>query len=151
MVRPIRFGIVGTGMIAHVVANAMSLAADVQLHAVVSRNQRKADAFSQKCGATVAYSDWRALVADENIDVIYVATPTAGREEICLAAIANGKHLISEKPFLNGGSARRIADAAQRQGVAFMDATHFSHHPRTEVVHQRIADHLGKAKSRWLH
>lgn len=142
----IRIGIVGTGMIAQVIARASQRAEGVKLYAVASREQTRAMAFAQTHGAVAAYAEWQALVEDPQVDAVYVATPTAGREAICLAAIARGKHLISEKPFLDAASARRIASAARDAGVAFMDATHFTHHPRTVTVRRHLAERLGGAQ-----
>ncbi|QSP94914.1 Gfo/Idh/MocA family oxidoreductase [Marinobacter salinisoli] len=141
---PIRIGIVGTGMIAGVIANAIKQSDHGHLVAVASRRHERAAEFAQEHGIAEAYGSWQELVQAKGIDAVYVATPTAGREEICLAALNAGKHLISEKPFLNAESVKRIASAAEARGLSFMDATHFTHHPRTQAVVKTQQADLGR-------
>lgn len=142
----LRFGIIGSGMIAGVIAKAIQQAPSAQLVAVASRREESARAFAQAHNIPSVHADWQALVQAGDIDVVYVATPTAGREDICLAALDYGKHLISEKPFISADSARRIAARAQAKGLAFMDATHFTHHPRTAEVQSRQDKLIGTAR-----
>jgi predicted dehydrogenase len=142
----LRFGIIGSGMIAGVIANAIHQAPSAQLVAVASRRQTRASEFAQEYKIPTVYTDWQELIQAADIDVVYVATPTAGREEICLAALQSGKHLISEKPFISADSARRIAAQAEGKGLAFMDATHFSHHPRTAEIMRLQETKIGKAQ-----
>lgn len=130
----VRIGIVGSGMIAGVIANAIKRSDFGRLSAVASRREERAQEFAREQGIDLVFPTWQALAASNEVDAIYVATPTAGREEICLAVLEAGKHLISEKPFLNVESAKRIAEMAATRGLAFMDATHFTHHPRTQAV-----------------
>ncbi|NHI00224.1 Gfo/Idh/MocA family protein [Oceanimonas sp. MB9] len=139
----VQFGIIGSGMIAGVIARAIHQADGATLKAVASRRQEKAAAFAQEHHIPLVFTDWQQLVQSDDIDAVYVATPTAGREEICMAVLEAGKHLISEKPFLNQGSVTRIAALAKAKGLAFMDATHFSHHPRTAEVIRRQQSELG--------
>ncbi|PKF70059.1 gfo/Idh/MocA family oxidoreductase [Pseudomonas fluvialis] len=142
----LRFGIIGSGMIARVIAKAVQQAPSAQLVAVASRREESARVFAWEHDIPSVHADWQALVQADDIDVVYVATPTAGREEICLAVLDNDKHLISEKPFISADSARRIAARAQAKGLAFMDATHFTHHPRTAEVQSRQDKLVGKAQ-----
>ena len=140
----IRFGIIGSGMIAAVVAKAIQQSANASLVAVASRRPEKAREFAAEHGIPMVLEDWEQLIQEDSVDAVYIATPTAGREEICLAALEAGKHLISEKPFISSASVKRIAAFASSKGLAFMDATHFSHHPRTQaVIHSQQAE-LGR-------
>lgn len=129
-----RFGIIGSGMIAGVIAKAINQSTVATLKAAASRRPENAQAFAQEHNIPLVFTGWNQLVASEELDAVYVATPTAGREEICIAVLEAGKHLISEKPFLNSASVKRIAALAEAKGLAFMDATHFTHHPRTAEV-----------------
>ncbi|WP_020415166.1 Gfo/Idh/MocA family protein [Microbulbifer variabilis] len=139
----IRFGIVGSGMIAGVTAKAIDQATGARAVAVSSKHFDRAKKFASEHKIAKVFKSWQQLVEARDIDAVYVATPTIGREEICLAALENGNHLISEKPFLNGLSARRIANQAQSRGLAFMDATHFTHHPRTKQVIKQQQKSIG--------
>ncbi|WP_445361619.1 Gfo/Idh/MocA family protein [Microbulbifer sp. EKSA005] len=139
----IRFGVVGTGKIADFTARAISQADSASLSSVASRRHSGAKEFAHEHGIPNVYPDWRSLVEAEDSDAIYVASPTTSREEICFAALANHKHLLCEKPFLNTASVDKIAAKAQSEGLAFMDATHFTHHPRTARIIQWEKKYLG--------
>src|SRR5439155_2226850 len=81
------------------------------------------------------------------VGAIYVATPTAAKEAIALAAVAAGKHILVDKPFRDRASVARMVKAAAARGVAFMDATHFVHHPRTAAIRAATAEKLGSPRS----
>ena len=147
MKKDIRFGIVGTGMIAEVIAKAIADADNAELMAVSSRQLDTAQTFAQKYGAIQAFDSWQAMVAWEGIDAVYVAVPTAVEESVCIAAAQAGKHLLADKPFANLASLQRITAACRAKHVAFMDATHFVHHPRTHHIHQHIADTIGTVQA----
>jgi len=149
---PCRFGIVGTGMIAAVVADALAGAERAVLTRVASRSRDRAAAFiadrpQTEHPAAEPVEGWQALIAGEAVDAVYVATPTVAKEEIALAAIAAGKHVLVDKPFLDAASAQRMADAAAAAGRVFMDATHFVHHPRTLAVREATAERLGATRA----
>lgn len=141
-----RFGVVGTGFIANVVANALRQT-DSSLVAVASRCHESACAFADKHGGVKVFESWRELVAWDGLDAVYVATPTSVREEICIAAAQNKKHVFAEKPFASLLSLQKITQACQANGVAFMDATHFVHHPRTRQLKQEIAERIGRVEA----
>ncbi|MFA0812586.1 Gfo/Idh/MocA family protein [Microbulbifer epialgicus] len=139
----IRFGIIGSGMIADITARAIDQASGACVAAVASKHFTKAKKFANEHSIATVYETWQKLIEATNIDAVYVATPTTSKEEISLAALTNGKHLISEKPFLNSASVRKMADQALSEGLAFMDATHFTHHPRTAHVIQQQKKSIG--------
>jgi predicted dehydrogenase len=134
------FGIVGTGLIAGVIANAIEKAKNARLVAVSSRKLETAKNFAAAFNGAAAVQGFEALLGLEGVDGVYVATPTAAKEEIALAAIAAGKHVLVEKPFLDQHSVVRMTQAAAAKGVVFMDATHFVHHPRTAIVASRLGE-----------
>jgi len=141
--RPLRWGIVGTGSIASHMASMIKLAARAELAAVASRKIETAREFASKHGIPGAYGSWSEMFASNAVDAIYVATPTAAREEICLLAAAHGKHVLGEKPFANLPSLRRITSACRKNGVGFMDGTHFVHHPRTAQIKTTMREKIG--------
>ncbi|HEU5138015.1 MAG TPA: Gfo/Idh/MocA family oxidoreductase [Steroidobacteraceae bacterium] len=71
-------------------------------------------------GIPGAFGSWSEMLASNTVDAVYVATPTSVREEVCLLAAANGKHVLGEKPFANLPSLRRITSACRKNGVGFM-------------------------------
>jgi predicted dehydrogenase len=142
-VTPLRWGVVGTGGIANSMAPRIKQAANAELAAVSSRRMETAREFADDHGVEHAFDSWADMLAFEGVDAIYVATPTSVKEEICLAAAANGKHVLGEKPFANLASLQRITAACRDHGTGFMDATHFVHSPRTAYIKQQIPDQVG--------
>ena len=141
--RPLRWGIVGTGGIANHMASMIKLAAHAELAAVASRKIETARQFANKHGISGAFGSWSEMISSDTVDAIYVATPTSVREEVCLLAAANGKHVLGEKPFANLPSLRRITSACRKKGVGFMDGTHFVHHPRTAKIKTTMREKIG--------
>ena len=86
-------------------------------------------------------------MAHAGVDAIYLATPTVAKEAIALAAIAAGKHVLVDKPFVDQASVERMTKAAAARGLVFMDATHFVHHPRTAAILQAIPGKIGQPQS----
>jgi predicted dehydrogenase len=145
--RDIRFGVVGAGYIAQVTAAAMAEAAGATLAAVASRRRERAEWIAASYEGVTVFDDWRALVASDDVDAVYVATPTAAREPIAVAAAEAGKHVLAEKPFANLASLRRIAGACRAAGTAFMDGTHFVHHPRTLQLQRELHARIGEVRA----
>jgi predicted dehydrogenase len=87
------------------------------------------------------------MFTSDEIDAIYVATPTSVREEISVAAAQAGKHVLAEKPFASLLSMQNIIAACRENNVGFMDGTHFVHHPRTHQIRKQKADAIGWAWS----
>lgn len=141
--RPLRWGIVGTGGIANSMAPRIHQANNAELVAVSSRRMASAKTFADKHGATKAFDSWADMARWDGVDAIYVATPTSVREEICVAAANNGKHVLGEKPFANLDSLQRITAACKQNGVGFMDGTHFVHSPRTRQIKSSTAEMVG--------
>lgn len=108
----VAYHFIGSRMIVGVIHQTQG----AQLTAVASRRQARPDKLAQEHNMPTVYAGWQQLIQADDIDVVYVAAPTAGLEEICLAAMQQGKHLISEKPFICAYSARRIAALAQAKG-----------------------------------
>ena len=86
------------------------------------------------------------MAESDGIDAIYVATPTSVREEICLAAAQNGKHVLAEKPFASLSSLQRIVEACRENNVGFMDGTHFVHNERHDSVKADLFSVVGSPR-----
>ena len=119
----IRWGILGTGAIAHAFAHGLGFARGAVLQAVASRDAANAKAFAASYGFKTAHADAAALLADPEVDVVYIATPNERHHADCLAAIAAGKAVLCEKPFaLNAAESREVLAAAQAAQVFCMEA-----------------------------
>ena len=136
----LRWGIVGAGDIAdRIMAPAMRTAPNHQLVAVCRRDRARAEEFAATHGARRAYDSIDALLNDPEIDAVYVATPVACHRPDAVAAAANGKHVLCEKPMaLNvaEGDAMRAACAAA--GVQLM----ICFYQRLNARHRRIKELL---------
>jgi predicted dehydrogenase len=119
----IRWGIWGTGAIAHQVASDFKLAEGALQHAVASRTADRATRFASAHGAAKSYEGLPALLSDASLDAIYIATPNHRHADDSLACIYAGKAVLCEKPFaLNAAQAQRVVDAARKRNVFCMEA-----------------------------
>ncbi|NRA68278.1 MAG: Gfo/Idh/MocA family oxidoreductase [Pseudobacteriovorax sp.] len=149
MSQTLTIGIVGTGMIADVISRAALESKNVVLKAVSSRSLDRAEEFltTLPSNSAKAYGSWLQLIDDPSLSAVYLATPTAVKEEIGLAAIAKGKHVLIDKPFATVDSLKTLKVAAEKAGVLLMDATHFSHNPRTKFLQDNLERHIGEPQS----
>jgi predicted dehydrogenase len=139
----LRWGIVGTGSIANSMAAVIDRVPSATLAAVSSRRMVSAREFADRHNVGLAFDDWAAMFGADEVDAVYVATPTGVREEVSVAAANAGKHVLAEKPFASAASVERIAMACRNNDVGFMDGNHFGHHPRTAQVRSRQSEVIG--------
>jgi predicted dehydrogenase len=95
---PIRWGIIGAGHIARTFATDIDYAAHASLNAVASRELSKAQTFAEDFSIPTAYGSYDEILADPNIDAIYIATPHTHHKDQSIAALCAGKHVLCEKP-----------------------------------------------------
>jgi predicted dehydrogenase len=139
--RPVRWGLLATGSIARGFAQNLALLPDAEIAAVASRQQESADAFARDVGAHAAYGSYEQLVADPDVDVVYVATPHALHKDNTLLAFEAGKPVVCEKPLtLNARDAEELVAAARARGLFFMEAMWMRCNPVIRRVKQ-LADH----------
>jgi predicted dehydrogenase len=140
---PLRWGIVGTGMIANQMAPKIIEADGATLAAVSSRKMESARDFASDHDIGKAFDSWEEMLSWDGVDAVYVATPTIVREDISVAAANAGKHVLAEKPFASLASFERIASACRANDVGLMDGTHFVHAPRTAHIKANMNDTTG--------
>ena len=138
---PLRWGILAPGGIAHTFADALKKHTRQDLVAVGSRSQERADAFADQFDIHHRHDTYEALVADENVDAIYVASPHSHHSEHALLAISAGKHVLIEKAFTRtAAQAREVVQAAGAAGVTCMEAMWTRFLPHVDVVRQLLDD-----------
>lgn len=116
------FGIIGAGNIAHKFAEALP-ETEGKAYAIASRSLNKAEAFQKKHGFEHAYGSYHEMLEDEDVDVVYVATPHAFHYEHMLLSLDHGKHVICEKPFtLNTRQAKTVFHHAKKKKLFVMEA-----------------------------
>jgi len=119
----VRWGVIGPGGIASRFAEAMRVVPDGTIHAVASRSAERAAAYADRFEVPQRYGAYEELVADPQVDVVYVATPHTCHAEHTLLALEAGKHVLCEKPFaLNAAQAEQMASAARAKGLFLMEA-----------------------------
>ena len=145
--KPVRWGFVGTGSIANSMGRALKDAPHTILTASSSRTLSKAEDFVKKHGASKAFDSWAEMFRWDEIDAVYVATPTFVKEEISIAAAKAGKHVLCEKPLPSGLALKNILAACHENNVAFMDGTHFTHHPRSIELEGKLKELVGERRT----
>ncbi len=140
-------GIVGTGLIASVIANAIHNSSRATLVAVSSRSRDHAEAFAARWPGIAPFTGLAPLLASDAVQALYIATPTAAKEALVVEALAAGKHVLVDKPFVSADSVARMIAAADAANLALMDASHFVHHPRTAAIKACIPERIGAHRS----
>ncbi len=119
---PLRWGILGAGSIANRFCSDVKPLSDHKIAAVGSRDKAKADTFADKYEIRNRHDSYESLVADPDVDVIYVATPHPFHKEHALLALRAGKAVLCEKPFtINAGEAEIVVKEARDRSVFLME------------------------------
>lgn len=118
-----KIGIIGAGHMSERMADTIRQMPEAELYAVASREEEKAKAFAEKFGATTYYGNYQALMEDEAVQLIYIATPNHLHYEQARACIQYGKPVLLEKPFaLNERQAQALIDLAEMHQVFLCEA-----------------------------
>jgi len=123
-----RWGIIGTGNIAHQFALALDILENVETYAVLSRTQNAADTFAEEFDVKKSYSNIKDFVSDKNIDAVYVATPHPMHKETTIECLKNKKPVLCEKAFaVNSSDVSEMINCAKENNTFLMEAmwTHF--------------------------
>lgn len=127
--KPIRWGVAATGSIASRVVADLALLKDAVLHAVSSRSEASARSFGHSFGFAAPYWDsqgstgFERLLADPEVDIVYIATPHVQHYGMALAALEAGKHVLCEKPItMDAAQARELAELARTRKLFLMEA-----------------------------
>jgi predicted dehydrogenase len=146
--RPIHWGIVGTGQIAHHFARGLAVVPDAQLLGVGSRSIDTANTFGDEFGVERRYGSYEELVADPDIDVVYVSTPHQDHKASTIMCLNAGKHVLCEKPFaINAGEAREMVVVAREKGLFLMEAMWTRFRPTMVKVRELIdAGEIGEPR-----
>jgi len=118
----LRWGIIGAGLIAHKLADAVNIDPNSTLVAVASKSAERAQTFAEQYGIE-STDDYAALASRTDIDVIYIATTHNFHYENALLALQHKKHLLIEKPFtVNAQQAQELIELARQNGCFLMEA-----------------------------
>lgn len=139
-IRPVRWGILATGGIAHAFTQDLRTAG-LDIAAVGSRRLEAAEAFAAEYGIPRAYGSYEELVADPDVDIVYVASPHSHHREHAILALEAGRHVLVEKPLtLDADEAVAIRAAAAARGLLAMEAMWTRYLPHMVRIRELIAD-----------
>ena len=149
MTAEIRWGVVGPGRIAEKVVEDFAVVDGARAVAVASRSLDRAEGFAARHGLERAYGSYAEILADPDVDVLYVATPHPQHHAIALGALRAGKALLIEKAFTatTAGTAE-IVDVARQTGVFVMEAMWTRFQPAVVALRDLVADGaIGEVRS----
>jgi predicted dehydrogenase len=135
------WGIISTADINRKLIPGAQASPDVDLLAVASRDQRRAEAYAREWGIERAYGSYEALLADPDIEAVYIPLPNSMHAEWSIRSLEAGKHVLCEKPFSRTPADVEAAfDAADRAGRFLSEAFMYRHNPQTARLRQLLAD-----------
>jgi xylose dehydrogenase (NAD/NADP) len=129
---PVRWGFLGAGMIARVLADAVDAAEGAVLAAAASRDPGRAAGL----GAERVYDDYAALLADDQVDAVYIALSNDLHLPWAVAGLRAGKAVLCEKPL---GLTAAEVDLMAAEGGMLVEASWYRWHPRVRLAQQRLA------------
>lgn len=136
-----RWGVIGTGLIASVFTEDLRLLPGHEVVAVGSRRQETADAFGERFGVPHRHATYESLVADPDVEAVYVSTPHPGHHAAARLAIDAGQAVLVEKAFtVNAAEARDLVAAARARGTFLMEAMWMRFLPHMVRVRELIAE-----------
>ncbi len=145
---PVRFGILACSSVARRrFLPALVGSSSGGLERVGSRDPAKAEQYAREFGCG-KHGDYDAVLADPEVDAVYVSTPPTLHEEWVLKALACGKHVLCEKPaFPSVAAALRAIECSRASGVRLMEGFAFKFHPQHKAVRRLIAGgHIGTVR-----
>ena len=138
--RKIKWGVLGTaGIFAGRTAEGMRQAENCQLYAIAGRSLEKAKGFQEKFGFDMAYGSYEDLLADPQVEAVYIPLPNTLHAEWTIKALQAKKHVLCEKPLAaNEEEAKTMFAAAKENGVLLMEAFAYQHSPYIAAVAEAV-------------
>ncbi len=141
MSEPLRWGVLSTARINQLVLAGARASEQVEVLAVASRDRETAAAYAREHGIARAHGSYDALLADPEIEAVYISLPNALHVEWTIRALEAGKHVLCEKPLSRrAADAARAFDVAERCGRLLMEAFMYRHNPQTARLVELIAE-----------
>jgi len=140
MSEPLRWGVLGPGRIARTFASDLAFTDEGIITAVGSRSASSADKFGDEFSIPNRHSSYEALVADPDVDVVYVATPHPFHHDNAKLALEHGKPVLVEKALtMNAAEARDLVATARSAGLFLMEAMWTRFLPHVVAIRELIA------------
>jgi len=136
-----RLGLLSTANINRAILAGAAKTDRVDVVAVGSRDAERAEAYAAEHGLATAHSSYQALLADPDVEAVYISLPNGMHHAWTMEALAAGKHVLCEKPYTrHPGEAEEAFDAADAAGLVLAEAFMYRHHPQTAAVARLVAD-----------
>lgn len=138
--RKVRWGVLGTADIARgQTIPGMKLAENCELYAIAGRRMEKAEQYKNEFGFQKAYEGYEPLLADPQVEAVYIPLPNDLHAEWSVKALQAGKHVLCEKPLATTeAEAERMFRAAEENGVFLMEAFAYLHSPAVAALKREI-------------
>jgi predicted dehydrogenase len=137
----VKWGIVSTADINRKVIPGAHASAKVELLAVASRDQARAEGYASEWEIPRAYGSYEALLADPDVEAVYISLPNTMHVEWSIRALEAGKHVLCEKPFTRHPEEVDDAfDVAEKAGRLLSEAFMYRHNPQTRRLVELVAD-----------
>jgi predicted dehydrogenase len=137
----VRWGVISTALINRKLIGGGQASAAVDIVGVASRELARAEEAAAEWGLRQAYGSYEALLADEEIEAVYISLPNSLHCEWSLRALAAGKHVLCEKPLSpRPAEVAAVFDAAERHGLFASEAFMYRHHPQTKRLAGLVAE-----------
>jgi D-xylose 1-dehydrogenase (NADP+, D-xylono-1,5-lactone-forming) len=137
----LRWGVISTGWVARTFINALRDSQEAQVVAVASRDEMRAAALATELDVPRAYGAYADLLADPQVEAVYIGLPNSLHAEWSIACARAGKHVLCEKPLATSrAEAETMFEAARDAGVWLMEAFMYRFHPQTLKVQELIAE-----------
>jgi xylose dehydrogenase (NAD/NADP) len=135
-----RLGILSTADINRLVIPGAKTSSKVELIAVASRDETRAQDYAQEWGIERAYGSYEGLLEDRDVDAVYIALPNTMHHEWTLRSLESGKHVICEKPYSRrSADVEEAFDAAERGDRLLTEAFMYRHNPQTRRLTELVA------------
>ena len=140
-VEPVRFGLLSTAKINELVLRGARASDRVAVTAVASRDGARARAYAGERGIERAHGSYEALLADDDVDAVYISLPNSLHVEWSIRALQAGKHVLCEKPLARRAAEVELAfEAAEAADRFLMEAFMYRHHPQIGRVRELLDD-----------
>jgi xylose dehydrogenase (NAD/NADP) len=137
----LRWGLLGTARINRSLIPPLRASRRNRLLAVASRTAERAQTYAREWEIPRVHPDYEALLADPEVDVVYIPLPNALHAEWTVRAAKAGKHVLCEKPLvLSVEEMARVEKAAREAGVVVTEAFMYRHHPQTERIRALVGE-----------
>lgn len=138
-----KIGILGAGRIAVILAETMNKMTEVECYGVASRDLGKAKAFANEHGFAHAFGSYEGMLADSEVELIYIATPHSHHYQHMKMCLDAGKHVLCEKSFtVNAKQAEEILKLAEEKNLLVTEAIWTRYMPSRKIINDLLAENV---------